>query len=333
MQHGERPGRPPPLPGQVVVTPKIIRGPGGHGHLKSVTRIIRTGQTHHVSQTPPAPVRALPALIRASHPEPALAVTAVAALLAVAVGHHASGVLAVAAAVLATQLSVSWVNDWLDADRDAAVGRTDKPIPTGAISRRAVGIAALVATVAAVPLALLSGPVAGGVILLALVSALLYDWPLKFTPLSVLPYLISFAAMPAFVVLALPGTPTPPVWLLVTGGLLGGGAHFANVLPDLSDDVRTGVRGLPHRIGPAWSRAAAAILLLGATATLTLGPPGPPSPSSLAALALALAVLVVGYFLSRAAIARGDRPVAAFRAVMLVALIDVVLLLATGRVV
>jgi 4-hydroxybenzoate polyprenyltransferase len=277
--------------------------------------------------------RALSGLARASHPEPALAVTTVAALLAVAVGHSARGVVAVAAAVLATQLSVGWANDCLDAGRDATVGRTDKPVAAGAIGRRTVAVAALVATVAAVPLALLSGPLAGGVILLALVSALLYDWPLKFTPLSVLPYLVSFAAMPAFVVLALPGTPAPPVWLPVTGGLLGGGAHFANVLPDLSDDVRTGVRGLPHRIGPAWSRAAAAILLLGATVTLTLGPPGPPSPSSLAALALALAVLAVGFYRSRAASARGDRPVAAFRAVMLVALIDVALLLASGRVV
>jgi 4-hydroxybenzoate polyprenyltransferase len=260
-------------------------------------------------------------------------VTTVAALLAVAVGHPARGVVAVAAAVLATQLSVGWTNDWLDAGRDAAVGRTDKPVASGAISRRTVGIAALVATVATVPLALLSGPWAGGVILLALVSALLYDWPLKSTPLSVLPYLVSFAAMPAFVVLALPGTPVPPVWLLVTGGLLGAGAHFANVLPDLSDDMRTGVRGLPHRIGAAWSRAAAAILLLGATITLTLGPPGRPSPSSLAGLALALAVLAFGFYRSRAASARGDRPVAVFRAVMLVALIDVALLLASGRVV
>lgn len=272
-------------------------------------------------------------LVKASHPEPALAVTTVAALLAVAVGHSAGGVVAVAAAVFATQLSVGWANDWLDAGRDAAVGRTDKPVPAGMIGRRTVGVAALTATAAAVPLALLTGPRPGGVILLALASALLYDWPLKFTAFSVLPYLVSFAAMPAFVVLALPGTPTPPAWLLVTGGLLGAGAHFANVLPDLADDARTGVRGLPHRLGPAWSRAAAGLLLLGATATLTVGPPGPPSPTSLAALVLALVVLLAGYYRSRLAVARGGRPVAAFRAVMVVALIDVVLLLASGRVV
>jgi heme o synthase len=191
-----------------------------------------------------------------------------------------------------------------------------------------VGVAALVATAAAVPLAFLSGPRAAAAILLALASALLYNWPLKFTALSVLPYLISFAALPAFVVLALPGAPDPPAWLLVTGGLLGAGAHFANVLPDLADDARTGVRGLPHRIGPAWSRTVAAVLLLGATATLTLGPPGPPSRLSLAALSLALVVLAAGRYLARTGMRDAE-----FRAVMLVALIDVVLLLLSGRVV
>ncbi|HYN96042.1 MAG TPA: UbiA family prenyltransferase, partial [Pilimelia sp.] len=194
-------------------------------------------------------------LLRAAHPEPGAAVTAVAALLAVGVGLGPAGVVAVAAAVLSSQLAVGWVNDWLDAGRDAAAGRTDKPAATGAISRRAVGVAGLVAALATVPLAFASGAAAGVALTAALVSALLYDWPLKFTAASVLPYLFSFAALPAFVVLAAPGAPRPPAWLLAAGGLLGGGAHFANALPDLGDDARTGVRGLPHRLGAAGSRA------------------------------------------------------------------------------
>jgi 4-hydroxybenzoate polyprenyltransferase len=272
-------------------------------------------------------------LIRASHPEPAAAVTAVAALLALAVGHSATGAVAAATAVLASQLAVGWVNDWLDADRDATVGRSDKPVATGAIARLPVGVAGGLAALATVPLAWLSGPRAAAALGLALVSALLYDWPLKFTPLSVLPYLVSFAAMPAFVVLALPGAPTPPLWLLATGGLLGAGAHFANALPDLNDDARTGVHGLPHRLGPAGSRLAAAVLLLAATVVLAFGPPGSPSWAGLAALVLAVVVLPIGWYAARAATARGERPTAIFRAVMLVALIDVVLLLATGHVV
>ncbi|MGW0431933.1 UbiA family prenyltransferase [Micromonospora sp. NPDC003197] len=272
-------------------------------------------------------------LIRASHPEPAAAVTGVSALLAWGVGHRPIGVAMVAAAVLASQLAVGWLNDWLDADRDAAVGRVDKPVASGAARRNTVGLAGLLAALATPPLGLTLNPTAALWVTVALVSALLYNWPLKSTPASVLPYALSFGALPAFVVLALPGAPTPPAWLVAAGALLGAGAHFANVLPDLADDARTGVRGLPHRLGAAGSRVAAAGLLLAATAMLVLGPPGPPSWAGLAAIAVAAVVLPAGWYVSRAAAVRGDRPVAVFRAVMLVAVIDVVLLVVSGRVV
>jgi 4-hydroxybenzoate polyprenyltransferase len=273
-------------------------------------------------------------LVRASHPEPAVAVTAVSGLLAWGVGHRPAGVAAVAASVLATQLAVGWANDRLDADRDTAVGRTDKPVASGAVGRRTVTVAAGAAALAT-PLvsATTTNPTAALCLTVALVSALLYDWPLKATAISVLPYAVSFGALPAFVVLALPGAPAPPVWLVGAGALLGAGAHFANVLPDLADDARTGVRGLPHRLGAAGSRVAAAALLLASTATLVLGPPGPPSWVGLAAVLTAALVPPVSWYAGRAADRRGTRSVAAFRAVMLVAVIDVVLLVASGRVV
>jgi heme o synthase len=272
-------------------------------------------------------------LLRASHPEPGAAVTAAATLLAIGVGHSAAGAALVGLTVLASQLAVGWTNDWLDAERDRAVGRTDKPLATGAVSRRAVGIAGLVTAVATPLLGLASGLPAATAGTAALLSALLYNWPLKFTPASVLPYAFSFAALPAFVILALPGAPRPPLWIVAAGGLLGAGAHFANVLPDLDDDVRTGVRGLPHRVGPAWSRAAAAGLLLAATVTLVFGPPGRPSWYGVAAVAAAVVVLPAGWYAGRLASSRGARPVAVFRAVLVVALIDVLLLVTSGRVV
>jgi heme o synthase len=271
-------------------------------------------------------------LIRASHPEPAVAVTTVAALLAYGVGHDPAGIARVAATVLGSQLAVGWVNDWLDADRDRAVGRTDKPVATGAIGRRTVAVAGLVAALATGALALLSGVAAAAAAITGLVSALLYDWPLKLTAISVLPYMISFAALPAFVVLALPGATAPPVWLLAAGALLGGGAHFANALPDLADDARTGVRGLPHRLGETGARLAAAGLLFAATLVLVFGPPGPPTWAGIAAIATAAVVLPIGWYAGRAATSRGARPVAVFRAVMAVALIDVILLVSSGRI-
>jgi heme o synthase len=263
------------------------------------------------------------ALARACHPEPTAAVTTVAALLAVAAGRSAPGVLAVAAAVLASQLAVGWTNDALDADRDATVGRADKPIVSGAVSRRTVAVAALAAAALTPTLALLSGVPAALVLTLALVSALLYDWPLKSTVFSVLPYSVSFGALPAFVGL---GTGRPAWWLVVAGALLGAGAHFVNVLPDLDDDARTGVRGLPHRIGARASVVVAAALLLAATAVLAFGPPGPPSPVALAVLCGAVVVLLTGGY------AGTRRPGSrlAFRSVLVVAVLDVVLLLVAG---
>jgi 4-hydroxybenzoate polyprenyltransferase len=261
-------------------------------------------------------------LLRASHPEPGAAVTVAAGLLAVGVGHSARGVAVVAGTVAASQLAIGWHNDWLDAERDAAVGRTDKPVATGAIGRRTVGLAAVVAAAVTVPVALLGGPRAALAAAAGLGSALVYNWPLKFTPASVLPYAVSFGVLPAFVVLALPGSPVPPVWLVAAGALLGAGAHFANALPDLADDVRTGVRGLPHRLGPAGTGLAGAALLLAATVMLVFGPPGPPSWVGLAAAATATVVLPIGWY--------AGRP---FRAVLVVALLDVVLLVTSGRLV
>jgi 4-hydroxybenzoate polyprenyltransferase len=273
------------------------------------------------------------ALLRSAHPEPGGAVTLAMTLLAIGVGHRGWAILGVAAAVGATQLAVGWVNDWLDADRDRIAGRADKPVASGAVSRRTVGIAGLISALAIPFLGLPFGLAATVCITLVGVFALLYDWPLKSTPLSVLPYLVAFGLLPAFVVVALPGHPTPPAWLVAAGGLLGGGAHFANVLPDLADDAATGVRGLPHRIGAAGSQVAAAGLLLAATLTLVFGPPGRPSWAGVAAAAAAVVVLPLGWYAGRKALARGTRPVAMFRAVIVVALIDVVLLIFSGRVV
>ena len=185
------------------------------------------------------------ALARSCHPEPTAAVTLMVTALAVTSGRSAAGVVLVFLAVLTGQLSIGWLNDALDADRDKAVGRTDKPVVAGAVSVRTVRGAALVPGLACVPLSLASGLFAGGVHLVAVAAGWAYDLGLKSTRWSVLPYVVCFGLLPAFVVLGLPGAPLPPWWLVAGGALLGAGAHFANVLPDLDDDAATGVRGLP----------------------------------------------------------------------------------------
>ena len=264
-------------------------------------------------------------LVRCCHPEPTAAVTVVMTALAVTTGNSVSGVLLVAFAVLSGQLSIGWLNDLLDADRDIATGRTDKPLASGEIGRRTVAVATLLAVaVCAVLSFVAAGPVGGALHLVAVGAGLAYDWRLKSTPASLVPYLVCFALLPVFVVTALPGSPFPPWWLPVAGGLLGGGAHFANVLPDLDDDAATGVRGLPHLLGARWSRIAAAVLLLGATTVVALAAPVPVW-LAVSVPVLAAVLLGVGFVLGRRP---GSR--APFRAVLLVAVLAVAMLLVAG---
>jgi protoheme IX farnesyltransferase len=281
-------------------------------------------------------VRAVLGLIRACHPEPTAAVTVTAAALALASGRDPWGVAAVALAILTGQLSVGWLNDYLDADRDLAAGRPDKPIAAGAVSRRTVGLATAAAAALCIPASFLSGPQAGIAHTVAVVSAWTYNLKLKSTPFSVLPYAVSFGLLPAFVILGLPGHPAPAPWLVTAGALLGSGAHFATALPDLDADRATGIRGLPHRLGAGGSRLAAATLLLAASVVLALGPAGPPTAVAWLAMALAASVLAAGYALERRPertpepTAEPTQSRAVFRSVLVVAMIDVLMLVMSG---
>jgi len=263
-------------------------------------------------------------LVRACHPEPTAAVTAVSAALAAAVGRGLAGTVAVTAAVLAGQLSIGWMNDYLDRDRDGLSARPDKPVAVGTLDPVVVRTAMLVAAVAVVPLSLLSGLLAGALHVLAVASAWAYNLGVKATPLSVLPYAVSFGLLPAFITAGLPGRPVVG-WLVAAGALLGAGAHFANVLPDIDDDLATGVRGLPHRLGATGSRIAAGTLLAAASLVLAVGPPGPPGVLGVAAVAVAVVAAVGAGVLGRRP---GSR--AAFLGVLVVAAVDVGLLVASG---
>ena len=212
-------------------------------------------------------------LLRATHFAPSIAVTSFATLLALAAG-RGWGTAWVTAAVLAGQFSVGWANDWLDAGRDRAAGRTDKPLATGALDVRTVRSAAVAALTVTVPLSLASGVGAGVVHLLAVALGWAYDLGLKATPLSVLPYAGAFGLLPIFVTLGLPDGSAGRWWAAAGGGLLGAGAHFVNALPDLADDARTGVRGLPQRLGPRRGLLAGALLLGAGVLVVTLGPGG-----------------------------------------------------------
>ena len=227
------------------------------------------------------------ALARCSHFAPTVAVTTFGTLLAFSAGRGAASVL-VGAAVLAGQLSVGWSNDWIDRHRDRRAGRADKPLVRGDIGDELVIRCAAMALGACVALSLLSGVPAAAAHLTAVAAAWAYNLRVKSTVFSPVPYAVAFALLPAFVTLGANPPVWPPGWALAAGALLGGGAHLANTLPDLSDDAATGVRGLPHLLGPTWSLALAAVLLACGAAAGALGPPGSPAGAQIVALVVSL---------------------------------------------
>lgn len=268
----------------------------------------------------------LRALWGSTHPGPSVVVTVMAVALGIAAGIEPWRVAVLGLAVLAGQLSVGISNDVIDRDRDRAVGRTDKPLVRGEVSARTAWTAAVVAVAVAVVLSAVLGWGMLAAHAVALAAAWSYNAGLKATPLSIAPFLLSFGIFPSLATLSAAAPHIAPPWAGIAGAALGAAVHLTNVLPDLDDDDRTGVRGLPHRLGPrvAVVLAAAAItggaiaVLIGAADAGALGP----APWALFAGVVALAVATVVRVLVR----RPDRVV--FRLVMAAALLLAALLVA-----
>ncbi|MCR2824973.1 UbiA family prenyltransferase, partial [Microbacterium sp. zg.Y909] len=199
------------------------------------------------------------------------------------------------------QLSVGISNDAIDRDRDREVGRTDKPLVRGDVSARTAWTAAIVALVVALVLSALLGVGMLAAHAIALASAWSYNAGLKATPVSIVPFVVSFGIFPSLATLSAQPPALAAWWAWVAGGALGAAVHLTNVLPDLDDDRRTGVRGLAHRMGarPAAALAGLAVLagaaavLWGAADAGALGPPAWILFGAVAVLALATVARVV----------------------------------------
>lgn len=272
------------------------------------------------------------ALALSTHPGPALAVTAITVILAIGVGLEPWRVLLLGVAFLLNQTSVGLSNDWLDAERDRAVGRADKPVARGDLTPAAARNAAFLTAAAAILLTVPLGWAATFAHAVFLLSAWGYNLGAKATALSVLPYIVSFGILPLVVTLARQEPALASPWALAAGALLGVAAHFANVLPDLEDDAATGIRGLPHRLGPRAVGLTIAVALAGAAAAVVLGLGVVGDPAWIGVLQLTGLALSVGLAIACAVLVvrgRGNRWM--FRLIMLVALVDVALLALSGQ--
>jgi 4-hydroxybenzoate polyprenyltransferase len=242
----------------------------------------------------------MPAAIRAVHPAPALAVVVLsgalgAILLAQARLPLDERWLLTVVSIAGSQVFTGATNDLVDRARDAAAGRLDKPIAAGELSANAAawiasgGLAVQLAAssrLGVLPLALGIGAAA---------SAAAYNLFLSRTPLSALPYLVSFGLLPLWVAAGV-GQPLERVLPAVPlAAPFAAAAHLANTLRDWDADALTGSRNLAQVLGRRrshWVAVGLALAVgLGAGLGLLLG--GGRGPS-LALGAIGLGAVVLG---------------------------------------
>lgn len=275
-------------------------------------------------------MRTVRALWGSSHPGPTLVVTALALALGVATGLDPWRLVVLTAAVFAGQLSVGVSNDAFDAARDREVGRTDKPLARGEVALGVAWAVSLGLLAVALVLSALLGWRMLSAHALALGSALAYNAWLKSTPWSIVPFVVSFGIFPSLATLSAADPAFAAGWAWVAGAALGAAVHLTNVLPDLDDDARTGVRGLPHRLGARVSATiAAAAVVVGAVAVLVGAAGGDLAAVSAVSWVFFVAVVAVAATTAWRAIARPPTR-ALFRLVMLAALLLAAQLVASG---
>jgi 4-hydroxybenzoate polyprenyltransferase len=191
--------------------------------------------------------RSFLALVRATHPLPAVAVIVLVGVVTAVRGADPATLGWVVASTAAGQASVGWSNDYLDRGRDASAGRMVKPLVAGDVSARTVWIAALIAVPASAALSVPVGLPEAAIMLAAVAAAWTYNVGMKSTVLSWLPYAAAFGLAPVYIWRATGDW--PPAWIVAGAALLGVGAHLLNVIPDLDSDRGAELNGLPHRLG------------------------------------------------------------------------------------
>ena len=207
------------------------------------------------------PLGRLTGLIRATHFGPTLLVVTISFILA-KTQYSTAASIEIAAAVLAGPCVVGWSNDLIDFERDLEAGRANKPLVVELITKNVLQRGIWIALILAMVLSY-CGPLGmKGTLLhaLGILSATSYNFKLKATIFSPLPYIVSFGAMP-FTVYYSNGK-YPSIWLTLGFILFSSAFHFLNVLKDLAWDLQQGILGLPQRLGRKYSLILAVNLIL-----------------------------------------------------------------------
>ena len=234
--------------------------------------------------------------VRLVHPSPTLAVTALSGVMGAVLVTQSGGAVGVrwlltVAAILGSQVFTGAINDLVDRTRDEAAGRVDKPLAGGDLSPGAATWIASAGLALQLAASLWLGMLAAALGAAATLSALAYNLWLSRTPLSVLPYLVSFGLLPLWIAAGV-GVPLervlPAVPLVAP---FAAAAHLANAARDFAVDGATGSRSLAQLLGPnasGWTAYALALAVgVSFGAALILGGNGAPALFGLGLLGLA----------------------------------------------
>ena len=190
------------------------------------------------------------ALLRASHFPQTLAMTVFLAIAAALTSVQGWQLAFLVAAVLSGQLSVGWVNDFVDAKLDQSVSRSEKPVVAGALSQSSLKVPIALALILVAPLSILAAGWIGGLAHLgAVASAHVYNFYLSRTVWSWVPYIVSFALLPLFVAQAASNSLFPEPLMIALFALVGFISHLLNALPDIEIDRQAGKGGLAVSLG------------------------------------------------------------------------------------
>jgi 4-hydroxybenzoate polyprenyltransferase len=212
--------------------------------------------------------------------------------------------------MLATQVAIGALNDWVDRDRDAGE-KPAKPIPAGLVAPGAALAVAVVAACVGVGLSAVSGLAAGlaGAVAFGLGAA--YDLRLSRTAWSWLPLALALPVVPIHAWLGATGAVPPGLLALVPAGLLAGAAlALANGLVDVERDARSGRSGAVVALGAGRAWWVHAVLLGSVAVFAVLVAPTVPEGGGAVARALRTWAVVAGLValgLGAAAL-RADRP-------------------------
>jgi 4-hydroxybenzoate polyprenyltransferase len=225
-------------------------------------------------------------LVRLVHPAPAAAVITLTAALTTIIGGQAgvppldTRALLTVAAVAGSQILTGALNDWVDRDRDG-LAQPSKPIPAADVSPNAAlglaGAGGALQLVVSVPL----GWVALVLGVLASTSAAAYNLWLSRTPLSVLPYLVSFGLLPLWIAAGVGIDLGRVATASVLVAPFAAAAHLANTVRDYDTDARLASRNLAQVLGRrraftlAWALAMGVGLAVGSAVLIGGSGTGP----------------------------------------------------------